>query len=222
MFFSRNLKNLRELAVITPMKDATFLPLSPGRSDVPRLAQMLASAFWDYPVYQAMIPDERLRKRLPVLFEVLTTYAMRYGAVLVPSEDLEGVLMALPWERGGISAGRMLLCGAARIPGALGLGFLRREAVINRVQEKMHATLAPRMHTYLWNLAVDPAHQGKGIGAGLVRALLSDLSEQHRPCYLETAKPGNVKIYTHLGFRIVGTYEFPEFGFTTTGMLWEG
>ena len=204
------------------MVDDILSPFHPSKNHVRQLARVLASAFREYPSYQATIPSETRRARLAVLFEVITTYAIRYGIVLAPSETLEGVLLALPWERGGISSGRMLRCGALRIPFALGFNFIRRQDIINRVQEEMHAALAPPVHTYLWALAVDPSLQGKGIGGKLVRILLSMLADQGRPCYLETVKPENVKIYAHLGFRIVGTHEFTSLGFTTTSMLWDG
>ena len=192
----------------------------PEKTHVPELARLMTRAFKNYPIYGAMIPDEHKRERLDVLFEVLTRYAMRYGVALASSDALEGVLLALPWQGREISTAGMIRCGAFRIPLALGFDFLRRQNVINAVQKTMHASLAPKVHMYLWNLAVDPAHQGKGIGARLVRDLLSTIQDPYRSCYLETAKPENVEIYMHLGFRTVGTHEFSDLGFTNTGMLW--
>lgn len=204
------------------MIEDSFSPFYPTKKHVQKLAKMLANAFMDNPIYRVMIPSNIKRKaRLHVLFEFMTTYTLKYGILIASSEALEGVLLALDWDKGGISAWRMLRCGALRIFFSLGIDFIRRQNIVSNVLEEMHVAFAPGTHTYLWNIAVDPVHQGKGFGGTLIRYLLSNLSDQHRPCYLETAKPENVELYKHLGFRIAGTREIDSLGITATGMLWE-
>ncbi|HME53520.1 MAG TPA: GNAT family N-acetyltransferase [Candidatus Lokiarchaeia archaeon] len=205
------------------MTNDGFSPFYPTKKHVQRLARVLATAFMDNPIYRAMIPSDVKRNgRLHVLFEFMVTYTLKYGILVATSEALEGAMLALDWEKGRISPWRMLRCGALRILFSFGFDFMRRQSIIGKVLDEMHVALPPAMHTYLWNIAVDPVHQGKGFGGTLIRYLQSILSEQHRPCYLETAKPENVELYKYLGFRVAGTRYIDSMGITATGMLWEG
>lgn len=53
---------------------------------------------------------------------------------------------------------------------------------------------------YLQAFGVAPSHQGKGVGSGLMNAMLDDIGGHD--CYLETATPSNVWFYEKFGFEI--------------------
>lgn len=55
-------------------------------------------------------------------------------------------------------------------------------------------------HWHLGPLAVDPRHQGQGIGSALVQQLCDHLDQQQALGYLETDKPENVTLYQRFGF----------------------
>jgi GNAT superfamily N-acetyltransferase len=55
-------------------------------------------------------------------------------------------------------------------------------------------------HWYLRILGVDPAAQGRGIGAALLAASLAVVDESHLPAFLESTNPRNVGLYVRLGF----------------------
>lgn len=59
-------------------------------------------------------------------------------------------------------------------------------------------------------MAVDPKHQGKGLGAKLIRAVSEVADRDGLPCYLECSGPRNRAIYTHLGYKEVGQYELAD------------
>src|SRR6202022_1505430 len=42
-------------------------------------------------------------------------------------------------------------------------------------------------HMYLWQLAVDPAHQRSGVGRALLSPVIADADDAELPIYLETA-----------------------------------
>ncbi len=57
---------------------------------------------------------------------------------------------------------------------------------------------------YLPLVAVDPAHQGKGIGSALMKAALQRCDEAGFPAYLESSNPRNVSLYERHGFEVMG------------------
>ena len=61
-------------------------------------------------------------------------------------------------------------------------------------------------------LAVDPAAQGRGVGAALVRHGLAQANAADRSTFLETGTPGNVAFYEHLGFHVVDEGDAPGGG----------
>ncbi len=57
---------------------------------------------------------------------------------------------------------------------------------------------------YLPVIAVDPAHQGKGIGSALMKAALQRCDETGFPAYLESTNPRNISLYERYGFEATG------------------
>jgi ribosomal protein S18 acetylase RimI-like enzyme len=205
------------------MAGETFTPFYPTKHHVQKIAGMLAHAFVNNMMYRVLIPDDAKRKAsLPSLFEFIVGYALKHGTVIATSDALEGALLAIDWDKGAITTWRMLGSGALRLLFSIGFDFARRQSNNSKVLDEMHEALAPPSHVYLWIIGIDPEYQGKGLGSKLIRFLQSELAARHRPCYLETAKPENVGIYEHLGFRVVGRKELAVPGATATGMLWEG
>ena len=61
-------------------------------------------------------------------------------------------------------------------------------------------------------LAVREAARGRGIGSALVRNGLQRAHAAGVPAFLETARPANVPMYEHLGFRVVEESDAPDSG----------
>lgn len=57
---------------------------------------------------------------------------------------------------------------------------------------------------YLPLIAVDPAHQGKGLGAALMKTALQKCDEDGLPAYLESSNQRNITLYQRHGFEIMG------------------
>lgn len=63
---------------------------------------------------------------------------------------------------------------------------------------------------YLYDLAVDPLYQGKGVATQLLRPMLAYLDRTGAKCYLETHDAKNVAMYEHFGFELVESPRMPH------------
>ncbi|MEL0047804.1 MAG: GNAT family N-acetyltransferase [Gammaproteobacteria bacterium] len=57
---------------------------------------------------------------------------------------------------------------------------------------------------YLPLIGVDPHHQGRGLGAELMKYALAHCDEQGLPAYLESSNPANISLYERHGFEVIG------------------
>ncbi len=62
-------------------------------------------------------------------------------------------------------------------------------------------------HWYLPLIGVDPAYQGKGYGAALIRYALQKCDRDQAPAYLESTNPRNAPLYQRHGFEVLGTIQ---------------
>lgn len=62
-------------------------------------------------------------------------------------------------------------------------------------------------HWYLPLIGVDPAHQGKGLGAALLTYALERCDREHLPAYLESTNPRNISLYLRHGFEVLRTIQ---------------
>jgi GNAT superfamily N-acetyltransferase len=65
-------------------------------------------------------------------------------------------------------------------------------------------------HLYLWQLAVEPSAQRRGVGRALMASVVADADDAGVPVYLETANPENVPYYRSLGFVETGREQLPR------------
>jgi ribosomal protein S18 acetylase RimI-like enzyme len=145
--------------------------------------------------------DEHRARAIETIFDVaFTKLTLPFGENWI-TEDGFGVALWTPpnqWNTlGGLLAGPRLI-------GAVGIGRLwSRMRALGRLQAK-HPK-AP--HYYLFALGVDPAHQGRGLGSALLRAVLSRCDAEGACAYLEASTPMNARLYARHGFKL--TEEFP-------------
>lgn len=70
--------------------------------------------------------------------------------------------------------------------------------------DKLEAYHPAEPHWTLPLIAVDVAHQGRGIGALLMKHALQRCDTDGTPAYLESSNPKNISLYERHGFEIVG------------------
>jgi ribosomal protein S18 acetylase RimI-like enzyme len=77
-----------------------------------------------------------------------------------------------------------------------------RSAVVS-ILEQMDESHPHEPHWHLAFIGVDPAHQGKGTGAALLRHTLAQVDERGLHAYLESSNPANIPLYQRHGFEVI-------------------
>ena len=63
---------------------------------------------------------------------------------------------------------------------------------------------------YLPIIGVDVVHQGKGLGAALMKHAMGVIDEQGALGYLESSNPRNARLYERFGFEVIENGQFGE------------
>jgi len=190
-----------------------MLPLPPTllqKDDTSAAALVLARAFLDSPVYAAVLTDRTDADRERTLLRVKRGFVasvVRHGECRAVRDDARilGVTVIhapgqypLSWRDEIVQATGCATTGPVAI-----MRFLKLTAYM---RERHFAG----QHYYLFAIAVDPAFQGRGIGKQLLAELHERADARKMPCYLETEKPRNVKLYESVGYRVVTDENIPR------------
>lgn len=172
--------------------------------DLERPADIASEAFFDDPVMGWIFADEQTRPdALRTSFGALAGRFVRRGGRL----DLHGDACVTMW----------LPPDAREDPGGppLPQDSLRHftPTVVERftaLGETMDAAHPVAPHWYLGVAATRPVHQGRGLGAQLIRRVLDLCDEEGVPAYLESSNSRNLPFYYRLGFVETGDLTVPD------------
>jgi len=189
------------MSIGPPVRRATL-------TDVPRLAQALASAFQDDPVITWVLPDEQRRRAvLPAFMEFrLRKLALPHGEVWMTRDGAAAAAWIPPPGRWRMSLTQRLhlLFPMTR--------FLRlRTPTVLRGLGRMEACHPQEPpHWYLFIIGSEQAAQGRGLGSVLLSHMLSRIDGVGLPAYLESSNERNLDWYARHGFRIMGEFAIPR------------
>lgn len=166
-------------------------------------SEVLARAFLDNPGMLAVLRGDSAERRLTVLRRGMFGFAQavqRYGCAEVFKEDGRVRGVALSFAPGAYPPPPM-----AELIIAIGpvLAGPRRMLRFARLDQQLSSRHPPDPHWYLWMLGVEPEHQGKGLGSALLRSLAARAERDRAPCYLETDRASNVRLYERHGFTLL-------------------
>jgi GNAT superfamily N-acetyltransferase len=102
-----------------------------------------------------------------------------------------------------MSPWRMFRAGALGSTIRMGANAGRRMAELNVLDIDRARITGGRAYLYLLLLGVRTAHQGKGLGGSLLRALIERCDSEQLPIYLETETEEKVRLYEHFGFDLM-------------------
>ncbi|MFI8826315.1 GNAT family N-acetyltransferase [Streptomyces sp. NPDC053431] len=187
------------------------MPEAAAIGDAEAISGTLARAFDDDPMMRWFFPDDASREAtLGHYFSALFTRQYLHNGVCertgaaaafwVPAEAQE---KAVPDDQ-----------TIRRLVDILGdRAGLFREAV-----ETAAVHTPPEPHWSLALIGADPAAQGTGQGAALLRSGLAKADAAGLPVYLESSKAANLPVYAHFGFSVREEFRLPGGGPVLWGM----
>lgn len=164
-------------------------------------AALLCRAFFSDPVFQWALPSDEARRGLTPFFSGMIRWGRKFGTVDHLGPDDAPTAVAI-WGSQPAGFIEHLRAGLLWPTLALGPRALSRFLRLGAVLEHWHHRICPEPHRYLYFVGVDPPHQGKGLGAELLRPALIRADQHGLPCYLETATEPNVGFYRRLDFSV--------------------
>lgn len=196
--------------------------LSVSKAGGKQAADVLARAFYDYPLLKFYYPKDTQREKMAYYFVASGVFSgIENGEVYTTSINMEGVAVWQYLDNGPLKMLKMIR--SVPFPVILGLltnGFYKMRTVGDHL-DRIHKRLAPPSHMYLHILGVDPQYQGKGYAGKLLQPMLARLDEEKLPCYLETLDAKNVSLYEHFGFKLLEESVIPGTPLTNRAMLRE-
>lgn len=172
--------------------------------DVAQLANVLADAFNDDPVFERLLPNERTRPRgLQRFFHIeLRAVGLARGSVYT-TDQLAGAAISTGPGNWRLPPRVLALHGAA-FARAFGVRLPRATTLLTRVESR-HVR---QPHHYFAAIGVAPDQQGQGLGSGLMAPTLELCDRAGLPAYLEASSERSAALYERLGFQLVGELRY--------------
>jgi GNAT superfamily N-acetyltransferase len=173
------------------------------------LDSLLAHAFIDEPMVRWPLGDRGADYlgRLTRQFDVFNEINLGLGALYEAGHGLGAAVWLSP-EQGEAYAEAAAAASQTRIPELTDDGGRRWTMFWGWVNTKV----PDEPLWFLDQVGVDPAHQGRGIGAALIEFGLEQARATQTAAFLETGTPRNVPYYERFGFRVVADEDAPYGG----------
>jgi GNAT superfamily N-acetyltransferase len=169
---------------------------SATRDELPHAVAAIVAAFVaDPPARFAWPSPHDYLQAMPVATRAFAGRCVDFGTAYV-STDFRGAALWLP---PGTEADGKALDKVFR-------ATVKREHLDDLLAtfERMEQSHPREPHWYLPQIGVDPAAQGQGLGAKLMRHALTRCDREGALAYLEASKPQNIPFYERHGFKAVG------------------
>jgi ribosomal protein S18 acetylase RimI-like enzyme len=184
----------------------TIVVVAAGPERVEALADAFVASFADDPMIRWPLPADDIEERVRTNFRAFGGGFAELG-MLYEAGDGAGVAAWVPpgetermveMERGT----------RERIAATTSDGGARYFALWDWIE----AVVPEVPQWYLDLIAVAPEHRGEGIGSALIRFGVDRAAHDGVPAVLETARPENVALYEHFGFRVIHDGDVPGGG----------
>jgi ribosomal protein S18 acetylase RimI-like enzyme len=184
------------------------------KTDISELSHALGRAFYDDPVSEWIMPEDRTRAaNLRRFFATVTRHHHFAGGGVEVASDGSTIGAAALWDPPGRwkqSSREQLMMLPSFI---LGFGFrLSVGRKLGDLLNRMKQQHPEEPHWYLAVIGSDTSVRGQGYGQALMRSRLDRVDAEHAPAYLESSKPENVPYYQRFGFEVTGEIVLPDGG----------
>ncbi|MBD0694507.1 GNAT family N-acetyltransferase [Streptomyces sp. CBMA123] len=186
-------------------------PRAATGDDVGAIAGVFARAFGDDPMMCWFFPDDATRPAaLDGYFSTLLTRQYLPHGVCERTEHAAALWVGPEAQEKAVPDEGTI----RELSGLLGdrTGWFRHCA------EAAAANAPQEAHWYLAVIGADPAAQGRGQGAALLRSGLARADAAGLPVYLESSKQENLGLYRHFGFEVEEEVRLPANGPTLWAM----
>ena len=189
-------------------------------NNIDRFISCGVEAFSRTSIYDYFFHGNDYQKKVNLAIESLIKTTGEQGLLYADSEKVNGFAQWFPPGFSGNSLWSYIYSGAWKYFFMSNFfETIHRVDSVENFSFKRKTELTNNQDIFLYNLAVRPSMQRKGIATRLVYPMLEYAHSIKRPCYLETYEPVNIKIYKNMGFKqlqstkLVGTPEthYPMF-----------
>ncbi|MER5337954.1 GNAT family N-acetyltransferase [Micromonospora sp. NPDC002717] len=182
--------------------------------DAGELITVLVEAFLDGPVADWLIPDPDDRRAVYFrYFKLILHHGLQHGRVDTTT-DRSAVAIWYTRNEAPPAGATAMYYEIEQATGTYAPRFLLLDALFE--------THHPRVpHDYLAYVAVDPRHQNRGLGTGLLTNAHQTLDAANRAAYLEASNTRNRDLYRRLGYRQGPPMHLPTAG-PTIWRMWRG
>jgi GNAT superfamily N-acetyltransferase len=176
--------------------------------DTSAVANVLARAFQDDPVFSWCIPDpDRRRAYLPGVFSAFTELYLPHEETYLTADRAGAALWAPPHV--DAFDGEPGEAFGQRIADLLDEGETQRCLSVGELFAEHHPA---QPWIYLQAIAVAPHQQRRGVGSQLLAPVLERCDATGTPAYLEATTVDNRRLYQRHGFETIDEITLPEDG----------
>jgi ribosomal protein S18 acetylase RimI-like enzyme len=175
-------------------------------ADVPSVAQTLARAFHEDPVFDWLLAGDPGRRR--ILIRYFELFSRRVWIEQRETYTTADAVAAAVWN-----LPRQWHIGVRTL---LGLGpasvrvFGRHLPRVMRALALVESKHPKEPHYYLAFVGVDPQWQGRGLGTAVLAPVLERCDREAMPAYLESSTPRNRALYERHGFAVTEEFAFAK------------
>jgi predicted GNAT family acetyltransferase len=174
-------------------------------ADTDRVKHILLVSFRNDPHVNWLLEESKSPQKLSVLINYVVDQTLRRGEIYL--SDSNDAVALWDFERNEKMSPHYIYRNLAFLM-QIGIKSVMRILKSENIVHKNFIRFPRFCHLYL--IGVLPEAQGRGLASALMNPMITRMTEQSIPLFIETANPRNVEIYKKKGFKIFQTLTIGE------------